>query len=256
MRVNYIDNLDCLEGMKAIPDGSVDMILCDLPYGTTACKWDTVIPFEPLWEQYERLIKDNGAIILFGSEPFTSLLICSNLAMFKYDIVWDKVNHSGGMLAKKRPLKSHENIIVFYKKQPTYNPQMTIGKMWHRGGKKMKKLPGVYGQERLVERKTESDTTALKYPKTILTCSNADNTKRVHPTQKPVELFEYLINTFTNPGDIVLDNCMGSGTTAVAALRTGRNFIGFELSAEYCQIAEQRIADTLDEMLEGEGAGV
>lgn len=235
-------NGDCLEIMKNIPDGSVDMILCDLPYGTTACKWDTVIPFEPLWEQYKRIIKDNGAIVLFGSEPFTSTLVCSNIQWFKYDIVWDKVNCSSGILAKKRPLKSHENILVFYKNQPTYNPQMSKGTKWHRGGKKERKIAAIYGQEcKLVERKGGSDETDLKYPKSILTISNADNTKRLHPTQKPVALLEWLIKTYTNPGNTVLDNTMGSGSTGVACVNTGRNFIGIELSKQYFDIAKQRI---------------
>ena len=233
---------DCLELMRGIPDKSVDAIICDLPYGTTACKWDVIIPFESLWTQYERIIKDDGAIVLFGSEPFTSLLISSNLKMFKYDIVWDKVNCSSGVLAKKRPLKSHENICVFYKKQPTYNPQMTEGTQWHRGGKKDKKLASVYGQEgKTVVRKGYSDTTNLKYPKSILTVSNADNTHRVHPTQKPVALLEHLIKTYTNEGEIVLDNCMGSGSTGVACINTKRDFIGIELDNNYFNIAKQRI---------------
>lgn len=235
---------DCLELMKDIPDKSIDCAICDLPYGTTSCKWDIIIPFESLWEQYHRVVKENGAIILFGSEPFTSKLICSNINEFKYDIVWDKVNCSSGRLAKMRPLKSHENILVFYKSQPTYNPQMVEGKMWHRCGKKTKKLPSVYGEEKYAERKTSSDTTNLKYPKTILTISNADNTNRVHPTQKPVELNEWLIRTYTNEGDTVLDNCMGSGSTGVAAKILHRKFIGIELDEKYFNIAKNRILET------------
>ena len=233
---------DCLEIMKEIPNKSVDMILCDLPYGTTACKWDIVIPFDELWEQYNRVVKDNGAIVLFGSEPFTSFLITSNIKMFRYDIVWDKVNCSSGILAKKRPLKSHENIVVFYKNQPTYNPQMKIGTKWHRCGKSNLKVAAVYGDEqKTVKRKKLSDITELKYPKSILTVSNADNTKRVHPTQKPTELLEWLIKTYTNEGEIVLDNCMGSGSTGVACVNTNRNFIGIELENEYFEIAKERI---------------
>lgn len=242
MMYDYVEQGDCLELMKKIPDGSVDMILCDLPYGTTACKWDVIIPFDELWKHYERIIKDNGAIVLFGSEPFTAMLICSNISLFKYDIVWDKVNCSSGVLAKKRPLKSHENICVFYKNQPIYNPQMTVGTKWHRGGKKERKLAGIYGQEgKLVERKGGSDKTDLKYPKSILTFSNADNTKRVHPTQKPIAMLEYLIKTYTNPCEIVLDNCMGSGSTCVAAVNTGRHYIGFELDPTYFDIACRRL---------------
>lgn len=237
-------NGNCLELMNKIPSKSVDMILCDLPYGTTACKWDVIIPFDRLWEQYERIIKDNGAIVLFGSEPFTSMLICSNISLFKYDIVWDKVNCSSGVLAKKRPLKSHEDICVFYKKQPTYNPQMTTGTKWHRGGKKERKLAAIYGQEnKIVERKGGSDETDLKYPKSILTVSNADNTKRVHPTQKPLKLLEWLIKTYTNENETVLDNTMGSGSTGVACVNTGRNFIGIELDKVYFDIAKQRIEE-------------
>lgn len=233
---------DCLELMKQIPDKSVDMILCDLPYGTTACKWDIVIPFDKLWEQYNRVIKDNGAIVLFGSEPFTSLLITSNIKMFRYDIVWDKVNCSSGILAKKRPLKSHENIVIFYKNQPTYNPQMTVGTKWHRCGKPNLKVAAVYGDEqKTVKRKMLSDTTELKYPKSILTVSNADNTKRVHPTQKPTELLEWLIKTYTNEGEIVLDNCMGSGSTGIACVNTNRKFIGIELDEKYFEVAKARI---------------
>ena len=190
----------------------------------------------------KELLRIMGAIILFGSEPFTSLLICSNIPLFKYDIVWDKVNCSSGMLAKKRPLKSHENILVFYKNQPTYNPQMTTGTKWHRGGKKERKLAAIYGQEdKIVERKGGSDETDLKYPKSILTVSNADNTKRVHPTQKPVDLLEWLVKTYTNEGDLILDNTMGSGSTGVAAINLNRNFIGMELDEKYFEIAKERI---------------
>ena len=162
--------------------------------------------------------------------------------MFRYDIVWDKVNCSSGILAKKRPLKSHENIVIFYKNQPTYNPQMTVGTKWHRCGKPNLKVAAVYGDEqKTVKRKMLSDTTELKYPKSILTVSNADNTKRVHPTQKPTELLEWLIKTYTNEGEIVLDNCMGSGSTGVACVNTNRNFIGIELDEKYFEVAKERI---------------
>ena len=245
IELNRIYNEDCLEGMKKIPDKSIDMILCDLPYGTTACKWDTVIPFDKLWLEYERIIKDSGAICLFGSEPFTSLMICSNIKIFRYDIVWDKVNCSSGILAKKRPLKSHENICVFYKEQPTYNPQMTEGTMWHRAGKKEKKLPTIYGENKTAIRNGASDKTNLKYPKSILTISNANNMNRIHPTQKPVELFEWLIKTYTNENDLILYNCIGSGTTAIACINTGRNFIGFELDKQYYDTANERVRNAL-----------
>jgi len=230
--------MDCLEGMKYIDDKSIDMILCDLPYGTTSCKWDIIIPFDKLWEQYNRIIKDNGAIALFGSQPFTSLLVMSNLKLFKYEIIWDKVAISNPMLAKKQILKSHENILIFYKKQVIYNPQMKKGKMWKRGGKNTTKLRAL---DIDMKRTYENDKTDMKYPKSIQTFSNADNTKRLHPTQKPVALFEYLIKTYTNEGETVLDNCIGSGTTAIACINTNRNYIGFELDEKYYNIACERI---------------
>jgi site-specific DNA-methyltransferase (adenine-specific) len=239
--LNRVIQGDCLEVMRDIPDGSVDMILCDLPYGTTACKWDAIIPFEPLWEQYERIIKDNGAIVLTASQPFASALLMSNHKLFKYELIWDKVGTSSGVLAKKRPLKSHENILVFYKQQPTYNPQMREGIRWHRGGK-MRKTPAFYGESKEIG-KPFSDRTNLKYPKSIITVSNANRTHNIHPTQKPVPLFEYLIRTYTKEGEIVLDNCIGSGTTAVAAINTNRQFIGIEREPEYVEIANNRIEE-------------
>jgi site-specific DNA-methyltransferase (adenine-specific) len=225
--------------MKEIPDGSVDMILADLPYGTTACKWDTIIPFEPLWEQYERVIKDNGAIVLTASQPFTSALVMSNTKLFRYELVWDKVSTSSGALAKKQPLKSHENILLFYKKQPVYNPQMTAGKQWKRGGRG-RETPQYYGVKKKLG-KPKSDMTNLKYPKSILVISNANRLNRIHPTQKPVALFEYLIKTYTNEGDVVLDNVIGSGTTAIACINTGRNFIGIEKEQKYVELARRRV---------------
>lgn len=242
LALNTIHEGDCLTVMKEIPDKSVDMILCDLPYGTTACKWDTVIPFVPLWAEYERVIKDNGAIILTASQPFTSALVMSNPKIFKYEIIWDKVTISNPMLAKRQVLKSHESILVFYKKQSTYNPQMTKGKKWKRGGSNSTKSRAL---DMDMKRTYEDDKTDLKYPKSIQTFSNADNTKRVHPTQKPVALFEYLIKTYSNEGEVVLDNCIGSGTTGVAAINTGRNFIGIEQDADYAAIARRRIDEAL-----------
>lgn len=228
---------DCLELMKEIPDKSIDMILCDLPYGTTACKWDVIIPFNELWEQYNRIIKDNGAIVLFGSEPFSTKLKSSNLKMYKYDWVWDKVRGIGHLLAKKRPMMCTENISVFYKKQPTYNPQMRKrekprksinngnDKVWNGNGE-------IYVGEMLNE----------KYPINLLTFSKSDMTKNnYHPTQKPVDLLEYLIRTYTNENETVLDNCMGSGSTGVACINTNRNFIRYELDKNYFEIAKKRI---------------
>ena len=225
---------DCLEIMKDIPDKSIDMILCDLPYGTTACKWDTIIPFEPLWEQYKRIIKDNGAIVLFGSEPFSSKLRMSNLKMYKYDWVWEKSRFANQMLAKKQPLKIIENISVFGKKSPLYFPQGLIkcDKITKQGARITDNIGGGI-------RKTEYKQEFTNYPRNILQFASVGKT--VHPTQKPVELLEYLIKTYTNEGDIVLDNCMGSGSTGVACVNTNRNFIGIELDETYFNIAKERI---------------
>jgi site-specific DNA-methyltransferase (adenine-specific) len=228
--------------MKQIPDGSVDMILCDLPYGTTRNKWDSVIPLEALWEQYNRIIKDNGAICLFAQLPFDKKLAMSNLADLKYEWVWKKPQGTGHLNAKKMPMKAHEVVMVFYKKTPTYNPQMRPGKPYTcRSGRGSSN----YGEQQQVV----TVNTGERYPLDVLEF-NPD--RGLHPTQKPVALCEYLIKTYTNPGEIVLDNCMGSGTTAVACMKTGRNYIGFELDEEYHAIAMQRIADTLDEILSAE----
>lgn len=237
---NNIFKGDCLQLMKWIPDKSIDMVLCDLPYGTTKCKWDTIIPFSLLWKHYERTVKDDGAIILFGSQPFTSQLVASNINLFKYEIIWNKVNISNPMLAKKQVLKSHENILIFYKKQPTYNPQMTVGTKWKRGGSGAKYSEHkAYGIK--LERECKDDKTNLKYPKSIITFSNANRTNVLHPTQKPVELFEWLINTYSNENDLVLDNCIGSGTTAIASMNANRNYIGIEKESEYYNLAKGRV---------------
>ena len=237
MELNKIYNEECLEGMKKLEDKSVDMILCDLPYGTTACKWDTIIPFEPLWEQYERVIKDNGAIVLTASQPFTSALVMSNPKSYRYNIVWDKVNrHTGFGNAKKMPLRRHEDILLFYKKLPTYNPQMTVGKPYvaKRSGNKPEVYVGLNPKDGVNK--------GTRYPTSILPIKADVKTEMgKHPTQKPVELFEYLIKTYTNEGDTVLDNCMGSGTTAIAAINTNRNYIGFELDEEYYNASLDRI---------------
>ena len=236
LEINKIYNMDCLEGMKYIDDKSIDMILCDLPYGTTQCKWDIVIPFEPLWEQYERIIKDNGAIVLFGSQPFTSALVMSNLKLFKYEWIWQKTLATNFMLVKKQPAKKHENILVFYKKQPTYNPQMEIGKPYK--DKPRKRTVGIHGNAETIKKAINNEGT--RYPSSVQLFSNGNN-GNVHPTQKPVELCEYLIKTYTNENELVLDNCIGSGTTAIACINTNRNYIGFELDKEYYEIAKNRI---------------
>ena len=230
-------NGDCLELMKSIQDKSVDMILCDLPYGTTACKWDTVIPFEPLWEQYNRIIKDNGAIVLFGSEPFSSALRMSNIKNFKYDWIWDKVNrYTGYGSCKYAPLKRYEIVSVFYKSKPTYNPQMMQGKPYKKTGDYSSKI---YGTDKV---KKHGKNNGERYPFNILQYKGDDKKNGfLHPTQKPIALLEYLIKTYTNEGDVVLDNCMGSGSTGVACVNTNRDFIGIELDKDYFNIAKQRI---------------
>lgn len=229
---------DCLELMKGIPDGSVDMILCDLPYGTTQCKWDTVIPFEPLWQQYKRIIKDNGAIVLFGSEPFSTELRHSNLKMFRYDWIWEKEQGANFMLCKYQPYKVHEIISVFGKKSCFYNPQMTQGKPYISGKGTSGDITG-----NVIKVQTKNEGT--RYPRSILRF-NTDKNKSLHPTQKPVALLEYLIKTYTNEGDLVLDNCMGSGSTGVACMKTGRRFIGIELDEKYFEIAKQRIESAVN----------
>ena len=230
---------DCLEMMKLIPDGSVDMILCDLPYGTTQNKWDAVIPFESLWAEYRRICK--GAIVLTAAQPFTSALIMSNVKDFKYTWTWDKANSTGFLNAKKQPLRQTEDVCVFYSAQPTYNPAMEIrGKPRTKGG--YIKGEGTENYGKFSEVKTVSNE---YYPTNLLRVSNADRASKVHPTQKPVALMEYLIRTYTNEGDTVLDNTMGSGTTGVAAVNTGRKFIGIERDDKYFAIAQKRIEDAM-----------
>lgn len=236
---------NCLELMNEIPNKSIDMILCDLPYGQTQRnKWDVVIPLEKLWEQYKRIIKDNGAIVLFANGMFTAELMLTNKSMWKYNLVWDKVLPSGFLNAKKMPMRGHEDICVFYKKLPTYNPQMTEGKECHSRGDAIGKSQEDfsrntnYGSFAAVQTKGN-----LKYPKSIITYQKPHPSITVHPTQKPVELLEWLIKTYTNEGEIILDNCMGSGSTGVACLNTGRDFIGMELEEDYFNIAKGRIED-------------
>lgn len=229
-------NGDCLELMKQIPDKSVDMILCDLPYGTTACKWDTVIPFEPLWKQYKRIRKDNSAIVLFGSEPFSSYLRMSNIKEYKYDIYWNKIIPSGMCNAKIQPMRQIETISVFINGRSFYFPQMIKrDNPITSGGMTGSLSAGAKGLLKL-NKKTYNE----KYPTTLLTFAKIRNGS-VHPTQKPVTLCEYLIKTYTNEGDLVLDNCMGSGTTGVACKNLNRNFIGIELDKNYFEIAKKRI---------------
>lgn len=244
-------NGDCLELMKNIPDGSVDMVLCDLPYGVLNrknpnAKWDNVIPFSDLWHQYERVIKSNGAIVLFSSGMFTADLMQSNKKRWKYNLVWKKGNRPTGFLnAKKQPLRINEDICVFYEKQPTYNPQFTIGDKCHsRGGagnsRDKQGRNGCYGEFK----NTPVVMTNEKYPLSIIDIPK-EHPQKYHPTQKPVALLEYLVKTYTNEGDVVLDNCMGSGSTGVACVNTKRSFIGIELDKQYFDIAKQRIENAI-----------
>lgn len=231
---------DCLERMKEIPDGSVDMVMCDLPYGTTACKWDAVIPFAPLWEQYRRVCKKNAAIVLTASQPFASALVMSNADGFRYDWVWDKPRVTGHLLAKKRPMRAHELILVFSYGTPPYSPQKTfnhprrVSSAHHKRGCRETEVYRSHGD-------SSYDSTE-RYPRSVQRFSSDVYKSAIHPTQKPVALMEYLIRTYTNPGELVLDNTMGSGTTGVACVNTARRFIGIERDEGYFRIASERIA--------------
>jgi len=231
--MNKILNGDCLELMKQIGDNSIDMILCDLPYGTTKCKWDTIIPFIPLWKQYERIIKENGAIVLTASQPFTSALVMSNPKIYRHQWVWNKNNSAGFATAKLRPFAVCEDILIFGKKTVNYYPIMeTRGIPRKKGGYSSSDNYGI---------KPTTSISNEYYPKNLINISNASQVGKTHPTQKPVELFEYLIKTYTNKGDIVLDNCSGSGTTGIACLNTDRKFILMEKDIEYFEKSKQRI---------------
>ena len=231
---------DCLEILKQIPDGSVDMVLTDPPYGTTACKWDNVIPFEPMWEQLKRVIKPNGAIVLFGSEPFSSHLRLSNLKMFKYDWVWKKPKGTGFLNAKKQPMRDVENIVVFYQKQCQYNPQYGIGSPYkNKSGKLRPSATHVYGKHK-DGNEYRNDSDGKRYPKQVIEFGVVER-NTIHPTQKPVALLEYLIKTYTYENETVLDFTMGSGSTGVACVNTKRKFIGIELDEHYFNVAKERI---------------
>lgn len=250
--LNKVMQGDAIEEMRKLANKSIDMILCDLPYGTTACKWDTIIPFEPLWAEYERIIKDNGAIVLTASQPFTSALVMSNPKGFKHTWVWHKVSAGNVLTAKYGPLKTTEDVLVFSRKgeRVNYYPILSRG---HKdrtkdgiGGVVGKKKSDLFNTIKSGEFKHGNNKPGdARYPKHLIEFSNANRNGVVHPTQKPVALFEYLIRTYTNEGEVVLDNTIGSGTTAVAAINTGRQFIGIEREPEYVAIANQRIADAL-----------
>lgn len=243
IQLDTIYNEDCLIGMQRIPDGMVDCIITDLPYGTTACAWDSVIPFEPMWKQFKRVTKPNAAIVLFGSEPFSSMLRMSNIGEFKYDWYWRKPKGTGHLNAAKQPMRDVEIISVFYRQQPIYNPQYTKGEPFgNKSGKayftsdagettygKFASGPG-----------TRNDNPGIRYPKQCIEFGVVER-DTLHPTQKPVNLLRYLILTYTNSGGVILDATIGSGTTAVAAIKENRHFIGFELNKEYFDKAQQRI---------------
>ena len=238
--LNKIYNEDCLIGMRDIPDKSVDCIICDLPYGSTSCAWDVIIPFDKLWEQYNRIIKNNGVVLLFGQEPFSSFVRMSNLKDYKYDIYWQKERLTNIQQVKRRVGKDVETISVFYKKQCTYNPQM----LDYDGPPRSNKIKdGKLGKltDNNMKRPYEYVDTGKRYPTQVWKFKRDILTSNLHPTQKPLLLIEELVKTFTNEGDTVLDNCMGSGTTAIAAIRTGRNFIGFETDEGYYKICLERI---------------
>ena len=226
---------DCVEVMRGLDAGSVDAVIADPPYGTTACKWDSVIPFAPMWEQLRRVVKPSAAIVLFASQPFTSALVMSNPKEFRYEWVWDKKLSSGHLNTKYRPLLRHETIAVFAQERPTYSPQMRTGAMRHKeiGGK----FSECYGSQRVVININDQ-----YHPTSILEFSNANRRSNVHPTQKPVDILAYLVRTYTNPGETVLDFCFGSGTTGVACIQENRRFIGIEQDPAYYAIAERRIA--------------
>lgn len=256
LELNRIYQMDCLEGMKLIPDKSIQSIICDLPYGTTSLKWDCVIPLDKLWEQYERIIKENGAIVLTSAQPFTTALINSKLELYKYSWVWEKNKGMNFVHAKNMPIKFNEDVCVFSKapigheiqlgeRRMKYNPQglIKVDKVWKR--------PKKYDSEHNYDRdshKLERVIEFTNYPTTILKFGNSDNRERQHPTQKPLDLIEYLLLTYTDESDIVLDNCIGSGTTALAAIKNNRKFIGFETESKYIEIANQRIESTYDEI--------
>ena len=241
IELDKIYNSDCLIGMSQIPDGSVDAIICDLPYGTTECEWDSVIPLDKLWEQYNRITKPTAPIVLFGSEPFSTMLRMSNLKNYRYDWIWLKSLGANPLLCKKQPMKYHEVISVFYRRLPTYNPIMTKGEMRN-------KIPQTFGNKKdelyggnLSSFKGIDNINDDYYPRSYQYFPNADQKDKFHPTQKPVDLLRYLVLTYTNEGDTVLDNCMGSGTTAIACIKEKRHFIGFELNKDYFDKACKRI---------------
>lgn len=240
---NKIINADCFDIFSSIPDKSVDLILCDLPYGTTGeLKWDSILPIPKLWEAYHRIIKPHGVIALFGQDPFTSKLVTSNLKEFKYRWVWEKSKASNYFHAKQQPLRAHEDIVVFYNGQCTYNPQFTYGKPYHlKAREHLAPAYGSRGHANVIE-----SVDGKRYPRTVIKFNTAENEessrKTYHPTQKPIELLEYIIKTYTNENETVLDNCAGSFSTCIAAQKCNRNWIGIEREKEYCLKAQERFS--------------
>lgn len=252
IELNKIYNEDCLIGMKDIDDKSIDMICCDLPYevlnrNNLSAQWDNIIPFDKMWEQYERIIKDDGVIMLFGQGMFSAQLMMSNPSLWRYNLIWEKDRPTGFLNSKRMPLRNHEDIMVFYKKLGTYNPQMEYAPDRRNhpvGNGEHKATNQCYGDFSRVVNPQISD---YKYPKSVLRIKKEHKCQGdEHPTQKPVELIEYLIKTYTNEGEVVLDNCMGSGTTAVACINTKRQYIGFEITKEYFDLANRRIVDAIN----------
>lgn len=245
LELNRTYQMDCLEGMKLIPDKSIDMILCDLPYGMTQCNWDTPIDLEELWKQYKRIIKDNGVIALFGTEVFSAKLILSNQKWYRYKWIWEKSKATGFLNANRRPLVAHEEILIFSKKASKYYPQMRSGKPYYKGLRKEQTQNDIYGKYEQTETKSED---GKRYPRSVIYFKTAETEGLVyHKTQKPVALCEYLIKTYTNEGDLVLDNCMGSGTTAIACELNNRKWIGFEIEKEYIEIINKRLEQVKSE---------
>jgi|TARA_R110000868_G_scaffold343065_1_gene604034 site-specific DNA-methyltransferase (adenine-specific) len=239
---------NCMDILQEIPDNSVDMVCVDLPYGTTACKWDSILPLDELWKEYNRICKENGAMVLTAAQPFTTVLAHSNLKNFRYSLVWEKPNGTNPFQASIMPMKKHEDILVFYRKAPTYNPQMEKGKPYKWNSNRSGGEAGSITQNK----ETPIDNTGTRYPSSVLRFKQE---RGLHPTQKPVDLMEWLIRSYTNEGEVVLDNTMGSGTTGVACRNCGRSFIGIEMNDEYFNMAKDRIESVtnLELILEEEG---
>lgn len=239
---------DCLELMKKIPDKSVDMILCDLPYGTTNCSWDSIIDLNLLWKQYNRIAKENAAIVLFAQTPFDKILGCSNLKNLRYEIIWEKTAATGHLNAKKMPMKAHENILIFYKKLPTYNPQKTEG---HKAVNSYTKFIETQNRGEIYNSATaevKGGGNTDRYPRSVIKFPKDNRKESYHPTQKPLALCEWLIKTYSNEGDVILDNCCGSGTTLVAAKKLNRQFYGIELEEYYIEISAKRLRSTIQQL--------